>query len=131
MAGPIEHSAVVEEVGPLWQQCVSYQGASLIHQLAIPPASTVPDNLDGADLGLKEARVPIYASTEPATQVSPSEMLVVRDADGRAIATEMICVFAPLTLPDEFRRLLEPYVLEQFQQWRVMFRIAEASNDAA
>jgi len=122
LAGPIEHSTAVEEAGPLWQQRVSYQFVSLIHQQAIPPASTVPDNLGG---------VPIFASTEPATEVSTSEMLIVRDADGRAVATEMICVFAPPTLPGEFRALLEPHMLEHFQQWRVMFKIAKASNDAA
>jgi hypothetical protein len=131
MAGPIEPSTAVEEAGPLWQQSVSFQGVTLIHQQAIPPASTAPDNVGGADFGFKEGRLPIYASTEPATQVSASEMLVVHDAHGRAIATEMICVFAPPTLPDEFRAQLEPYMLEPFQQWQVMFRIAEGSNDAA
>src|SRR5687768_14355393 len=95
MAGPIEHSTAMEEAGPLWQQRISYQGVSVIHQQAIPPASTAPENLGGAGLDFVEARVPIYASPEPATQVSTSELLVVRGADGRAIATEMICVFAP------------------------------------
>ena len=127
MAGPIEHSAAMEEAGPLWQLRVSHQGVSLIHQQAIPPAS-IPDN---PDLGFEEASVPIYASTEPAAQVSTSEMLIVRDTHGRAIATEMICIFGPLTLPAEMRSLLEPLALEQFQQWRVMFRTAQASNDAA
>ena len=121
MAGPIEHSMEMEEAGPLWQQRISNQGVSLVCQQTIPPAST----------GSAELRVPIYVSAEPATQVSTSEMLVVRDADGRAVATEMICVFGPPVFPAEFHSLLEPDMLEHFQQWRVMFRLAEVSDDAA
>ena len=92
VAGPIEHSTEMEEAGPLWQQRVSHQGVSLVHQQTIPPAST----------GSAEARVPIYASAEPVTQVSTSEMLVVRDADGRAVATEMICIFGPPTAAERY-----------------------------
>ena len=131
MAGPVAHGTAMEEAGPLWQQRIPYQGGSLIHQQAIPPASTAPDSTGGAGSDSEAARVPIYASMEPATQVSTDEMLVVRDAGGKVVTTEMICVFGPPTLPAEFRSLLEPYMLEHFQQWQVMFRIAEASNDAA
>jgi len=131
MAGPIVHGTAMEEAGPLWQQCVSYQGVSLTHQQSIPPASSVPDSFGGTDFDFEAAAVPIYASMQPATQVSTSEMLVVRDASGKVVATEMVCVFGPPALPTEFRSLVEPYMLEHFQQWRVMFRVAEASNDAA
>ena len=121
MVGPIDPSRAMEEAGPLWQQRVSYHGVNLIHQQAIPPATTEPSG----------TRTPIYASAEPASQVSSSDMLVVRDADDKDVATEMICIFGPPILPAGFLSDLEPALLKYFQQWRVMFRLADASSDAA
>lgn len=126
MSGAIEHTAAMEEAGPLWQRRIVYEGVRVVQQ-PIAPAEPAPDSPHGGGM----TGVPIYASPEPATEVATGDMLVVRDDDGTDVVTEMICVFAPPTLPAEFLSMLDPSALEHVQRWRVTFRLADTSTDVA